>query len=157
MLLKELINPDIVHTIKLITMLLGVKRNTTKYTSAQMNQVSLTKDGILYKVFRGDQTGESIKKFREETDRIIQDLKVQKKKVLVLVNLSELGKTTLSARNEEIEAIRSLDFDKAAVYGQNFFNRKIAEIIVNVSGMEYKIKFFGGEDQAYEWLINSAV
>lgn len=136
-------------------MLVGVKGATSKYSSIFKNEVFIRADGVIYKSFRGDQTCESIKRSREETEKLIQELRAQKKPVPMLVDLSALGKTTLSARNEEIETIRSLNFDKAAVFGQNFTNRKLAEIIVTFSGMEYKIKFFNSELEAYNWLADN--
>lgn len=135
-------------------MLVGVKSHTPRKYQVLRNEVSLTKAGIILKVFRGDQTVQSIKEFREETEKLIEGLRAKEQKVLVLVDLSHLGKTTVFARSEEIESIRSLDFDKAAVFGSSFINRKMAEIIVHFSGMEYKIKFFNSEKEAESWLIN---
>lgn len=53
---------------------------------------------------------------------------------------------------ERGEFIRSLDFDKAAVFGKNFLTRSLVRIIVVLSGREYKIKFFDSESQAVDWL-----
>lgn len=133
-------------------MLVGMK-STDKSLFDQTNVVFLREDGIIYKAYQGDQNGDSIRKLREETEKLSKELRSQNKSVLILVDLSTLGKTTLSARHEEIQFIRSLDFDKAAVFGDSFLNRSVARLIVTFSGMEYKIKFFNSEAEAHGWLM----
>lgn len=118
----------------------------------QRNVVFVRGDGIIYKAYRGDQNSDTIRRLREKTEQLAQGLRAKRKSVLILVDLSKLGKTTLSARKEEIEFIRSLDFDKAAVFGENFLTRSLVRIIVVLSGREYKIKFFDSESQAVDWL-----
>lgn len=118
------------------------------------NVALLREDGIICKAYQGNQGADSIRELRKQTEDLVHLLRSGNKNVLILVDLSGLGKTTLPARKEEIAFIRSLDFDKAAVFGGNFLNTSLAKLIVNLSGMGYKIKFFNSEAEADRWLRN---
>lgn len=113
-------------------------------------------DDIIYKAYIGDQNADSIRKLWKKTEQLVGQLRAQKKPVLILVDLSKLGKVSLSARQTEIAFIQSLDFDKAAVFGDGFLNRNVAKIIVTVSGRGFKINFFSTETEAHNWLLSAS-
>lgn len=123
--------------------------------SPNINGVSILENGLIYKTFNGDQNGQSIRKLQKETEKCVLVLRKQNKKVLILADLSNLGRTTLSARKAEIDFINKLDFDKAAVFGDGIVNRTLAKLIVNASAKAFKINFFSTRDEAESWLLEA--
>lgn len=116
------------------------------------NILHIREGGIIYKAYVGDQDAYSIRKLWKDLAGLVSQMKQQAHPVLVLVDLSKLGKATLSARKTELELIKNVDFDRAAVFGVSLFNRNLAKVLVTASGRGYKIKFFNGEKEAIEWL-----
>lgn len=110
-------------------------------------------NGLIYKAYIGDQNGDTIRKLWKTMDKLVKELREKKKPVLILVDLSKLGKTHLSARKIEVEFIRSLDFDKAAIFGDTLFTRALAKVILAASGMSFKIGFFNTQAEGQRWLL----
>lgn len=106
------------------------------------NHYFLDEEGVICIYYIGDQTAESIKKLNIQVNKLIQKLKSEKQKVLVLADITEMGDVSLGGRKTGIELLRKIEYDKLAVYGKRFVDKYLVDIIVMASGMSFKIKFF---------------
>lgn len=131
-------------------MLAGAKRVES---GKGLNLNYLGSDGLIRNIYRGNQNAATVKKAYNDLSEIAKKLRAKGKKVLILADTRNLGHVSFSARREGIEVMRKLDYDKAAIIGDVFLYNNLVKIMVMVSGMGYKIKFFSDENEAREWLL----
>lgn len=117
------------------------------------NHNFLGKVGFVYNIYIGDQDSKTIKRTWKELEGLSKKLRTQKKKVLILTDLTKIGRITLSARRKGLELVRSLDFDKVAMVGDDHLERHVVRIMVNLSGRAFQIKYFFDEKEARQWLL----
>lgn len=112
----------------------------------------LGKDGFIHNIYQGDQNASTVKKVWGQLDQLTKKVRAKGKRVLILTDLTKLGKTPLSARTAGLDLMRKLDFDKAAVFGGSTFNQLLVNTIVIASGRGFQIKYFSTEKEARDWL-----
>ena len=112
----------------------------------------IDKSGLINNVYSGDLTLSVLKKTEEELAGLAEKLRNAGERVLVLTDISKIGKVPTKVRQKGVEIIRSLDYDKAALFGDEGFGMQIAKLIIKVSMMDYKIKIFNNEKDAKDWL-----
>lgn len=126
---------------------------TVRQTAQQQtNRVFRGKDGIIYNLYLGDQTGQTVKNTGDDVNLLLKRLKRQGKKILILADISQIGNISLPARQVGLGLIQELEYDKLAIYGADFMTGSIVKVIVSVSGRSYKIRSFDSKPEAVEWL-----
>ena len=117
------------------------------------NSNYLGRDGIIYNVYVGDQTLSSFEKTAKELGVLSKQQREKGKPILVLTDLNKLGKVPTKVRQEGVELVRSMNYHKAAIYGDDGIGMQIAKLIIKVSMMDYKIKIFKEKKDALNWLL----
>jgi hypothetical protein len=110
-------------------------------------------DNILYNIYVGNQSLKQLQSACNEIAELIQQLKKRNKKVLVLTDITKLESVNLKARLYAIEFVRSMDFDKVAIYGNNSLAQQMIKIIINASGKTFNMRYFFTEREAKDWLL----
>lgn len=121
------------------------------------NSSYLGDDGLIYCFWAGDQSSQTVNKLRGELSSMTKKLRQQGKEVLILADITSLGKCSLASRYSGVSLLKSLDYDKAAIIGNYFLFRGIVEPVFLAAGQLFKMKLFDDLSEAKSWLtINSS-
>lgn len=118
-----------------------------------LNRNFLAEDGVIHNVFIGDQNAETVKKTGSELEKLGNKVRGSGGRVLILTDLSKIGKVSLSARVAGLELMKNLDFHKAAIFGNYNQFIGIVSAISQAAGRSFKVKIFNTEKEAREWLL----
>lgn len=124
----------------------------TKQANYQ-NKVYLGSDGFVHVVYLGKQTAQTIKENEERIWPISEELAKRGKPVLMLHDLTKLGKPDSSIRKAGFEAVKSLKYDRIALFGMNTFIKYIANFVIKAAAKESKVGVFANEEEAKKWLL----
>lgn len=116
------------------------------------NQVFLGKDGFIYHVYDGDQTTEKMEADMVKIRELAKALRAEDKSVWIIGDYTGIGKATSGARKVANDALKTLDYDKIALFGTSVFHKVIANFIIRMTGQGLRAQVFNNEDQAKEWL-----
>jgi hypothetical protein len=108
---------------------------------------------LIHNIYIGNQTGATLMQTHLELDHLTARIRHKGKPVLILVDLSELGKVTLEARKVGLILMRDLDFDKAALFGNYYLLQGLVEAISLAAGRKFKVKLFTTKTEAKAWLL----
>jgi len=117
------------------------------------NRNFIGKDGLVHSLFIGDQNATTVKKTQNDLDTLVNKLNNLKKPILILADITKIGKVPLSARASGLVLMRDLSFDRCAIFGNYYLFKAIVDTIVLATGKSFKVKLFSNEHQAREWLI----
>ncbi len=116
------------------------------------NMVTTDATGVVVIVFRGKQSGESVRRVVELTRAHITQLRNQGKKVFALVNIIEIELSAAdSAGRAEAKSLMNLDYDAAAVIGPGRFRLFMSYLLRGLAQGRH-VQFFTRERQARAWL-----
>jgi hypothetical protein len=118
----------------------------------ERNRVFMDNEDVLVNKYVGDQTPESIRQVRTRSQEYINALHGAGKSGIVLVDLSQMGRTSAAARREAVETLRSTQFDKVALYGASLYMKHLSQLIVMAAGQGHRVRYFDTEDEARKWL-----
>lgn len=118
------------------------------------NQNFLGEDGLIHNVYVGDQTLAKFEKTIKELQQLGDKLRTEDKRVLVLTDITKLGRVPTNVRQRGLELIRNMRYDKVAIFGGEGVSMQIAKLLVKVSMMDYKIKIFENKKDALDWLLD---
>ena len=118
-----------------------------------VNKVYIDNDGFLQVWVIGDQTEESVREMGEKLSAFAARLRQERKPVLVLDNLLKMGNTTSEARRQVGHIAKVLDFDRAAMVGENsLIMRYSTNLMLRAIGRS-NLCYFGNIDSARKWLL----
>jgi hypothetical protein len=123
-----------------------------KFASSPQN-FYLISGKIINCFFCGDQNSSTVKKFSSEIGVVISNLKKENKKALILVDISRIGKTPVSARQTSVDILKRCEFDKIAIIGTNMFLYSIVNCIIKATGRGFQIRIFRILSDAKDWLL----
>ena len=112
--------------------------------------------GFIEQHYEGRQTAESVAEGVKQIQRCAQQLKQQKKPILILVDLTKTDTSDITPSNDAprkaaVEAIRSISYTRIALYGA-----LPAQVVINtlalVAGKHHKTKAFNNRFEAVKWL-----
>lgn len=132
----------------------GLQRLSPKFKNKTQCTTSITSSGIIYHTFCGSHNGTDILKDWQVLEKAVKTMRTRGKRVLILVNLSKVGRFNISARLLSLELARSLDFDKAAISGGSMTNITIAQSIIRKAVRDFQIQFFNDDSEARQWLLD---
>jgi hypothetical protein len=116
------------------------------------SSISISKKGIIEQVYEGDQTYNSIRDSADELTEKIEELKKKNKDIKVLLDQTNIGKTTTGARRASVEALKHMDYEKIALFGGNSYIRHLSNFVIQASGKSKKVKVFVEKKDAKDWL-----
>lgn len=109
-------------------------------------------DGLIHNIYVGNQNGASLFEVEKELTELASELRHQGLKVLVFTDVLKIGKINLSARLAGVQIMKSIDFDKVAIYGPSHLEKTVVNVICQASGKSFKARYFTDERRALDWL-----
>lgn len=120
-----------------------------------MKDAFLDKNGILNIAVVGDQDENSIRKLATTFKQQAAPLREQKKKVLVLSHLENIGSHSAQARKYATELLKELDYDRIAIVdSKSAMMKYFINFLIYCSGTHQKVQFFNNLDYARKWLLS---
>src|SRR3989344_6398051 len=102
------------------------------------NSFRIGKDDIIYAVYAGDQTFETVKEAKRQTETLIKNLRAQKKRALLLGDVSKMGKQDMAVRKAAYDVFTQMDYDRIAFWGPNYFISGLVNLVTKASGKASK-------------------
>ncbi len=122
---------------------------------SSVNSVKHSEEGLIILTFVGDQTvglwGDVAKVYLP----ILTEKYENKEKVLILIDLKDLGKMTSGFMRKIFQITNFVRFDKTAIVGINKFTKQVIIVFIKSSRIKGEIKFFDEIDDANEWLLGN--
>ena len=116
------------------------------------NRVFIAKNGVIQIDVVGDQTPESVRAIGREVMALVTALRIQNRRVLILDNLKELGKTDSATRHEVAVLANQLYYDRAVMVGDsNPVMRYGTNLMLKAIGRS-NLRYFASFDAAWLWL-----
>lgn len=109
------------------------------------------RDNHLHEDWIGDQNTKTVEHTRAEVTKLVAAIRKKGKRVLILADITRLGKASLSSRIAGYKLMYDLDYDKAAIFG-SYRLKGLIDAVVQASGCGFKVRFFNNREQALEWL-----
>ena len=116
------------------------------------NKNFIGEDGLIHQEYYGYQTAETVKEDMRRMGDLIEKLHAQSKSANMLLDLSGITGQDSGTRAEAFKAVKSLNYDKMALYGMNPFLKYVAKFVISTTGMGSKIGLFGSKEEATSWL-----
>jgi hypothetical protein len=121
-----------------------------------MNEVKLRPDGIIEIAMVGNQNVESITQMGEQAQALLEYQKSNGKPLLILDDITKLGKTEIAARRVATDLVSKLTYDRGSILGDgSLLMRMGANIILRVIGTNQTIRYFEDRARAVAWLLNT--
>lgn len=121
--------------------------------SNRLNKVFINRYGIIEIMVRGDQSVESVQAMGDETARLGKELREKGERALVLDNLLEMGEVPAEARKLVVDLVKSSDYDRLAMLGNNPVLKLGANLMLRASGKGSRVRYFENSDDAMAWLL----
>lgn len=115
------------------------------------NKVSLV-DGLIHIDYGGKQTPETIDALIVEAGKITPKLREDKHPVLFLVDVSNIGELTASARLRAVKFLKEADYDRIATFGGSPFIASMNNLMMNAMRQRDKLGYFNSREEAVTWL-----
>jgi hypothetical protein len=122
-------------------------------SAQKRNHNFIGKDGLIHNIYINDQNAATVSEVEKELIILSKKLRDQQKPVLILTEMTHVGKISLSARTKGLSVIRNLDFDKVALLGKSNLEKEIVSSVIIASGKTYCMKYFVDKEKALEWLL----
>jgi len=116
------------------------------------NRVFLNDDGIIEIQVRGNQTVDSVQDMGDKTIKLAEELLAANRRVMVLDNLLEMGMVPAEARGRVVELIKSNEYDKLAMLGNDTLLRFGANLMLQATGKGNRVKYFEDRERCIAWL-----
>ena len=117
------------------------------YKLTMPSEIKEKADAIFDKFLKSEGQGIT-KEFIWEVNKLIGETD---KKIKILIDASEGGKSTSIARNIYVEFAKSFETGKVAIFGSTTLIRVVASFIVRAAGRG-NVKFFATDKESLEWL-----
>lgn len=118
------------------------------------NTIFINDAGIIECQVDGNQTLESVTVMGEEIKKLLGELKTQQRPLLILDDITKIGQVDAAGRSAVIQLVKSLEYDRLVMLGNNGLIRLGANLIFRASGRSQKTKYFIDRAQAISWLQN---
>ncbi len=117
------------------------------------NKVFLNDDNIVEIHVVGDQTHQSVMAMGDIIIVLLDDLKKQQKRLLVLDDVTQMGNTDTAVRQAVSQLARTMGYEKVAMLGPNNpLMKHGTRLLLMAIGMGKKIKYFVEREAAIKWL-----
>jgi hypothetical protein len=106
------------------------------------------RNGIIYLVQKGDQTFETITELTQKAAEVAKEMDP----VLVCVDMTQNGHTSIGARQAGVNTARNLKFDKMAFVGASTYEKAVINLILKAVGILPRVQYFANTAEAEVWL-----
>ncbi|HSX04953.1 MAG TPA: hypothetical protein VLF69_00600 [Candidatus Saccharimonadales bacterium] len=117
------------------------------------NKVFINEDGIIEICVIGDQTVDSVQAMGDRTMVLAAKQTAAGKPALILDNLLQMGMVPAEARKRVVDLVKSNDYDKLAMLGNDPVLRFGANLILQATGKGSRVKYFEDRSKCIEWLL----
>lgn len=121
--------------------------------AVQAGTVTLEPEGIVCVALVGDQSYQTIDQLCQQTLRLVEQLKLQHKPLLGLVDLSRQTGFSTGSNRAALESLDKIDYDRVALVTGNPLFGDLARKIIRALGKDDRTKFFETRDEAVPWLL----
>jgi hypothetical protein len=118
---------------------------------AKKNEVFLNPSGFIEQCYIGYQTEKSTAEGIAELEKLAAKLRAQRKPVLILIDITKLGGTSLGARVAGINGMKSVKYKRAAMYG-SLSTQVLVNTLAMIAGKQDNTKAFSDRAEAIKWL-----
>jgi hypothetical protein len=116
------------------------------------NRIFVNEAGFIEEVYEGDQPDDILGKALDQVAVLAKQTKSVKKPVMVMVDVTKMGKLTTASRKRTVKALKEIPFDKVAVYGYHTFTKALITLIIHAAGKDRDVKLFDTRTAAEAWL-----
>ncbi len=119
------------------------------------NTITVDDEGIIVITIRGKQTIGSSRSLGSAIEKLALSLKDEGKPVLIFTDVSgmKLTETTRASRQDLRSMMKTITFDKSAVYGSGTLLAFIT-YLARITGNSGRIHFFNSKSKAKRWLLS---
>lgn len=118
------------------------------------NNFFLNDDGIIEITTTGDRTSTSIQESAERVFALAADIRQSGRPVLILNDISRMGKLPPEGHKTFADITRAADYDRFALVGVDNVSRLAANLIAQSIGKTDKLKYFASREEALAWLLS---
>jgi len=108
--------------------------------------------GFVEQKYVGDQTAASVLRGRKQLERCAKKLLDEHKDLLILIDITELGKTDTESRIAGVRGIKSVPYERAAMYG-SLSTQVLVNTLALVAGKKDNTRAFSDRTEALKWLL----
>lgn len=108
--------------------------------------------GFIRHQYIGDQSVQLVANDIARIENIVAELRTRKQPVKLLVDVSEIGKTTDAMRRISIDSAKRLKYDKVAVVGKGVFFKYLTKFVALEFKAYSEIRYFDSKVEAETWL-----
>ena len=124
----------------------------TPKPKAPSSQIRPRPDAIIEQVYRGNQTAETVSEGIAALRQVLTQAGGKAKPARILLDLTNLGKTSAEARAAGARGIRTVPIARVAMYGTNLYNQVMVNLIFQASGKARRFRAFNTKAKAIAWL-----
>lgn len=115
--------------------------------------VTVEPEGYVCVSLIGDQTYQTIDALKTETERRVEELRMQHKRLLGLVDLTRQTGFNTGSNKAALEALTSIPYEKAALVTDNQLFGDLAIMIIKALGKSDRTRYFKTREEAVPWLL----
>jgi hypothetical protein len=117
------------------------------------NKVYSDDQGVIVIEVIGDQTVESVEQMGREVQSLITEKRGAGKPVLLLDDLSQMGKVGPDARKKVVQLASDFDYDRGAMTGKGGGVMRFGtNLMLRATGRGYRLRYYEKATDAREWL-----
>ena len=116
------------------------------------NKVFLDENGFVHAEYVGHLTYEKVTETQKEINALVEKMRKEDKRALVLVDISKVSGQDMGARRAGFEGMSKIKYDKIALFGAGIFLKNVVNFVVKAAGKSGKVRLFTTEKEAGEWL-----
>src|SRR6266571_5265492 len=116
------------------------------------SEVSIGENEIICFTFRGDLTDADLEEVLSRGAKIMTAYRLHDKPVLMLADVSELGKREYLAQKRGLRTFKEWQFDKVAVFGGSPAIRYLVNSYAKLAGKNHTIRHLATRAEAVTWL-----
>jgi hypothetical protein len=116
------------------------------------NSVFVNKQDLVEIIVRGNQTVASVQYMGDEALRLCLKQREMGKRALILDNLLQMRTVPTAARQRVVDLVKSSDYDKLAMVGNNPVVRLGSNLMLRATGKGKRVRYFEDYDEAIVWL-----
>jgi UDP-N-acetylmuramyl pentapeptide synthase len=96
---------------------------------------------------------ESVQAMGDQTMELAREQQAAGKRALIVDNLMEMGTVPAEARKRVVDLIKSNEYDRLAMLGNDRMLRMGANLILQATGKGNKVKYFEDQESCTAWLL----
>ena len=117
-----------------------------------MQNKAFIQDGLIFNVYMGDQDYESVMDLAGRTLELAREFKVAGLPVLVITDITRIGRLGTGIRKAAKEAFEIIPFDKVSIFGGNSYMDQVVPVILRFLRRDEMVGYCRSQEEAETWL-----